>query len=159
MSCSAARTAKGLAAIPFSAGVTLLEVVVVVVMLGIALSFSLSMYHKQVLAGKRKLGSTELRVLGLKQARYRAQHGNYAGQLTQLGYASETYAINIRGDVVGAQDSGRIYMIELSTLPGGYELRAIPQLAQSLDHDCEALKLSSSGVLSASGSKEAQSCW
>lgn len=140
-------------------GFSLWELLLVVLLLGIALYLALPAYQQQVLMGNRGVGVAQLRVLQSQQERFYAQHGRYTNSFADLGYPDNALAINARGETVSTNDSGRIYRFDLSTALAGYVLWAAPQLAQVEDQQCHTLSIDGMGVQANSGSSHRERCW
>jgi type IV pilus assembly protein PilE len=140
-------------------GFTVIELMIVVVIVAILLSIGLPSYQQQLQKARRTLGRAELMEVMARQEQFFLNHRQYAAALTDLGYPASPYAIGTDGNDGPATAAGRIYLIEISTLPVGFALFAIPQLTQSRDRLCGTLSLTSAGVKTATGSASPQECW
>ena len=146
-------------AVDVELGVTLLELMVVLLVLAVLAVWAIPSYQGQVLGARRALGISALHVLEVRQAHFRTRYGRYARELTELGLGGEVQGIDGRGRHVSRQDEQRIYLLELSTTPGGYTVRATPQLQQASDRLCGRLALDHRGVRSVSGPGGVSRCW
>jgi len=144
---------------PGKRGFTLIELMIVVVITAILLMIALPAYQQQLLKTRRSLGRAELMEVMARQEQFFLNHRQYAPVLTDLGYPASPYAIDTQGNDTAITVADRIYLIDISTLPGGFALVAIPQLAQSRDRVCATLGLTSIGLKSATGNGLAQECW
>ena len=140
-------------------GFTLVELMIVVVIVAILLTVALPSYQQQLRKTRRSLARAELVEVMARQEQFFLNHRQYASAFTDLGYPSSPYAIGTDGNDGPATAADRIYLIDISTLTGGFKLHAIPQLVQSGDHFCGTLGLTSIGLKSASGSGSAEECW
>jgi type IV pilus assembly protein PilE len=140
-------------------GFTLMELVVVIAIVAVVLLLALPAYQQQLRNGRRALGSAQLLQVMMRQEQFYLDHKGYAGELTELGYPANPYAIDAQGSAVLSAAGNRIYHIELTTYRGGYTLFAIPQLEQSGDVACGMLSLDSSGVKRATGAMGVRGCW
>ena len=110
------------------AGLTLLELMLVLVLLGVLSVYAVVSYREQLLGAQRALGISELHVLEARQARFRLRYGRYAAALSELGLGEAAYGIDARGRHVERDNKRRIYLFELSTTPNGHAFVATPQL-------------------------------
>jgi type IV pilus assembly protein PilE len=141
-----------------SQGYTLIEIMLVVALLGILLSYALPNYQEAVRKGRRAEGRTALGELMLQQERYATQHNSY--QAFGSG-ASDTPFKTHSGDRGQAQAhyllSAQACEIEEQPQPitDCIELLATPQ---SQDPRAGTLRYDSLGVKSCTGS-DPSSCW
>jgi len=141
-------------------GFTIIELMVVVVVLGILLMVSLPSYREQLRKTRRSLARAELMQVMARQEQFFLDHRRYAAVLTDLGYPASPYAMDADGNDLSATAPDRIYLVQISTLPGGfYTLSATPQLDQSGDTLCGTLSLNSLGLKQGTGSGSLADCW
>ena len=140
-------------------GVTLLELMVVVVIIGIIASIAYPSYTQFIVKSKRTAGSAVLLQVADRQQQFFMDNKQYATKFSSLGYGSDEIMINDDGTIVAAGDSRRTYKIALSGATAtSYTVEAIPQLAQaSKDTDCGTMTLTSAGAKGQSGSGD--NCW
>ena len=140
-------------------GFTLIEVMMVVVITALLLLIALPAYQQQLQKTRRSLARAELMEVLARQEQYFLNHRQYAPVLTDLGYPASPYAIDASGNDLAATAANRIYLIDLASLPSGFALYAIPQLAQSGDRGCATLGLTSIGLKTVSGKGFTEDCW
>jgi type IV pilus assembly protein PilE len=140
-------------------GVTLLELMVVVVIIGIIASIAYPSYTQFIVKSKRTAGSAVLLQVADRQQQFFMDNKQYATKFSSLGYGSDEIMINDDGTIVSAGDSHRTYKIALSGATAtSYTVEAIPQLVQaSKDTDCGTMTLTSAGAKGQSGSGD--NCW
>lgn len=140
-------------------GVTLLELMVVVVIIGIIAAIAYPSYTQFIVKSKRATSSSVLLQVADRQQQFFMDNKQYATKLSTLGFAADEYMINDDGTMVSASDSRRTYKITLSGATATtFTVEAIPQLVQaSRDTDCGTMTLSSAGAKGQSGSGD--NCW
>ena len=142
-----------------SAGFTLIEMMIVIVVVGILLMVALPGYERQTLKTKRSLGRAELQEVMARQEQYFVNNRQYATSLVDLGLANP-YSIDADANDVDTSSGDRIYTIALPSATAlTYTLTATPQLGQVKDTLCGTLQITSTGVKSASGTGGAAQCW
>lgn len=141
-------------------GVTLIEVMIVVVIVSILLAIGLPGYQNQVRKTKRALGKGELMEVVSRQEQYFVNNKGYATNLTNLGYPGNGYYIDADGNDL-ASATGSIYLIQFNGTPTvtGYTVEAVPQGIQAKDTYCGTLRLTNEGVKTETGSGSAAECW
>jgi type IV pilus assembly protein PilE len=112
-------------------GFTLIELMIVIVIVAILLTIALPSYQQQVRKTRRSLARAELMEVMARQEQFFLDHRHYAGVLTDLGYPASPYAIDADSNNQPATTSGRIYLIDITTLSKSFTLFAIPQLSHS----------------------------
>ena len=140
-------------------GVTLLELMIVVVIIAIIASFAYPSYTQFVLRAKRTAGTSMLLQIADRQQQFFMDNKQFAANLTRLGYPSNTVMIDQEGAVVADASVDRIYNISVSASTATtYSLTAAPQLVQaSKDTKCGSLTLSNAGVRGYGGT--GGDCW
>ncbi len=140
-------------------GVTLLELMIVVVIIAVISAFAYPSYTQFVVRAKRTAGTSMLLQIADRQQQFFMDNKRYAADLTRLGYAGATVMIDEDGAVVADGSGDRIYNIAISAVAATtYTLTATPQLVQaSKDSKCGNLTLSEAGVKGYSGS--GGECW
>ncbi|MBN1239360.1 MAG: prepilin-type N-terminal cleavage/methylation domain-containing protein [Gammaproteobacteria bacterium] len=138
-------------------GVSLLELLVAVAIVGILGSIAYPSYVRYVVRANRAVAKTVLVQVADRQEQYFADNKRYANDLTQLGYQSNGFMVDDGGATVAAGDPNRIYQITLSNLSAvTFTASAAPQQAQaSRDTECQTLTLTHTG---ARGGASAN-CW
>lgn len=140
-------------------GVTLLELMVVVVIIGIIASIAYPSYTQFIIRAKRTAGSAVLLQVADRQQQFFMDNKQFATALSSLGYAADSFMVNDDGSTVGATDKNRTYSISLSAVTAtSYTVQALPQLGQAAhDSDCGTLTLTHAGAKGQSGSGD--KCW
>lgn len=124
-------------------GVTLLELMIAVAIVGILAAIALPSYREHVLRGNRAEGQALLTTAAAQQERYRAQNNTYATSVTEL-YGGPK------------QSETQKYSLSISNGAGGYTLTATQLFG---DTDCGNLTLDGTGERGAGGSKDVTYCW
>jgi type IV pilus assembly protein PilE len=141
------------------AGVTLLELMIVVVIIAIIASAAYPLYTQYVVRAKRAAGTTMLLQVADRQQQYFMDNKQYASSLESLGYTANPFMMDDQGAVVADADPERIYNIELSdTTATSYTATAEPQEQQAeKDTECGSLTLTHAGEKGQSGA--GGNCW
>ncbi len=140
-------------------GVTLLEMMVVMVILGIVVMTALPSYTQFTVRTKRNAGTSMLLQIADRQEQYFMNNKQYSSTLAGLGFAADPFMITQDGSFCAAGDADRLYSFALSnTTAMTYTLTATPQLRQAeKDTACANLTLTHTGLKenSAGGTQ----CW
>jgi len=141
------------------AGVTLIELMIVIVIIAIIASTAYPLYTQYVVRAKRSVGTTMLLQVADRQQQYFMDHKRYASSLESLGFTSNPFMMNDQGTLVADGDPKRIYGISLSdTTATTYTATAEPQENQAnKDTQCASLTLTHAGEKGQSGS--GTKCW
>jgi type IV pilus assembly protein PilE len=137
-----------------TAGFTLMEVMIVIVILGVLMAIGLPSYQESLRKGRRSEAMAGLMDVANRQEQLMLDRSRYTADLTQLGYADPFitqeghYAI-----VAAACDSGVIATC--------YKLTATPQSTspQIKDTKCGSFILDSKGAKTVTGPLPADQCW
>ena len=140
-------------------GVTLIELMIVIVIIAIIVSAAYPLYTQYVVRAKRSVGTTMLLQVADRQQQYFMDHKRYASSLESLGFTSNPFMMNDQGALVVDTDPNRIYGISLSdTTATTYTATAEPQENQAeKDTQCASLTLTHAGEKGQSGS--GTKCW
>lgn len=140
-------------------GVTLIELMIVVVIIAIISAFAYPSYTQFIVRAKRTAGTSMLLQIADRQQQFFMDNKRFAADLTRLGYAGNTVMIDEDGAVVADGDADRIYNIGITAVTATtYTLTAAPQLVQAYkDTKCGSLTLTEAGVKGYSGS--GGECW
>lgn len=140
-------------------GITLIELMVVVMIVGLLLVLVLPGYQGQVRKAGRTVAQAELHTLLARQEEFFVNNRRYAAAFHDLGIAADTaYRIDDSGAQVA---TGGIYLIAL-LMEGsgrGFSFSATPVGVQALDTVCGTLQVTSTGIKSATGSSHGARCW
>lgn len=125
-------------------GMTLIEIMIVVVIIGILASIAIPAYSQYVMRAKRTDATTALLQIAAAQERFYLQNNTYSGDPAALGVAGtpdNLYALAIAG--AGA---------------AGYTATATAQGSQAADTDCATFSINQLGQRTATGA-DADNCW
>lgn len=140
-------------------GVTLIELMIVVIIIGVLLLLALPGYQDQLRKARRAVAKAELMTLLARQEEFFVNNRQYAAVFSDLGIAAdESYRINESREQV---TSGGIYRIALAPdgAGRGFSLSATPLGSQARDTVCGALQVTSTGVKSVTGQLLSAQCW
>ena len=140
-------------------GVTLIELLIVVVLLSIIAAFAYPSYTQYVVKAKRTAGKSVLLQVADRQQQYFMDNKRYANSLTSLGYQENPFMVDDSGDNVAIADDDRVYLITMANpTPTTYTLVATPQMMMaSKDTQCGTLSLASTGQKGSTGGGD--KCW
>lgn len=140
-------------------GVTILELMIVVVIIAIMSSVAYPSYMRYLVSSKRTAATSALLQVSDKQQQFFMDNKSFADDLTQLGLPANPHIISDDGMAAAADDADAVYSLSLSNIAAAtYTITAAPlnnQLAQ--DTDCGSLTLDQAGVRGTSGAGE--DCW
>lgn len=140
-------------------GVTLIELMIVVVILSIIASFAYPSYTRYIIRAKRTAGKSMLLQVASRQQQYFMDNKRYAASLATLGYPANPFMIGDDGQVVADGDSDRVYMMIVATpTPTTYWAIAFPQVSLATrDTECGTLFLLNTGQKGSTGT--GGNCW
>ncbi len=143
-----------------SAGFTLIELMIAVVVVGILSAIAFPSYSAYVLRAQRASAKTVLLDLASQQESHFADRKRYATSLSALGLASNAMYALKDGSLSGNDHSDAVYRIAIASgaTAARYTLTATPVHGQARDTRCGTLSLNSAGAKTASGSDGMQ-CW
>ena len=140
-------------------GVTLLEIMVVLVVISIIVAYAYPSYTQFIIRAKRNAGTSMLLQIANRQQQFFMNNKQYSGSLAALGLPADTFMITDDGSYCADADMDRVYNLSLSNATATtYTLTATPQLRQAAkDMACANLTLTHTGLKgnSAGGNK----CW
>ena len=140
-------------------GVTLIELLIVIVLLSIIAASAYPSYTQYVVRAKRTAGKSVLLQVADRQQQYFMDNKRYANALTSLGYQETPFMVTDDGDYIAMGDNRRVYLIAMATpTPTTYTLVAVPQMMMaSKDNQCAVLFLLSTGQKGSTGGGD--KCW
>ncbi len=140
-------------------GVTLIEMMVVVVILSIIAAYAYPSYTQFIIRAKRGAGTSMLLQVANQQQQFFMNNKRYASTFTEMGFPAATFMITDDGSYCADGDMDRVYNLSLSnTTATTYTVTATPMLRQAAkDTACANLTLTHTGLKgnSAGGTK----CW
>ena len=139
-------------------GITLLEMMIVLVIVAILVAVAYPSYQDHIVRSNRAVGASTLLEVAARQEQFFANNASYASTTAQMGYPA-AYHVDRDGEQGTAASS--IYLItvaNVSTAPElDYTLTAAPQNWQTRDTDCGSLTLNDRGVKDRTGTGDR--CW
>src|SRR5215831_3805319 len=140
-------------------GVTLLELMVTVAIVGILGALAYPSYTQYITRTDRAVGKSLLLQVASRQEQFFADNKRYTTDLTQIGYVQNGFMIDDKGAYVVDADANRIYRIVLTNASAtGFTVNAAPQLIQATrDTSCLTLTLSNKGLKGQTGAST--TCW
>jgi len=140
-------------------GMTLIEVLVVVVIVSVLAAFAFPSYMQFVVRAKRSAATSMILQVADRQQQFFMDNKRYAATLPQLNFPAATFMIADEGAFVADGAADRVYQVSLSnTTATTYTVNAVPQLNQAIkDTQCGSLSLTHTGVKGQSGG--GQNCW
>ena len=141
------------------AGVTLMELLIVVAIVGILGALAYPSYRQYIIRSNRAIAKSALLQVADRQEQYFADNKSYAANLTGLRYPTNGFMVNNDGAIVAATSPDRLYAISLTnTSATTFTANAAPQLMQaSGDVVCATLTLTHTGVRGQTGTSP--DCW
>ncbi len=140
-------------------GVTLVEMMVVMVILGIIAAYAYPSYEQFIVRAQRNAGTSMLLQIATRQQQFFMNNKQYSATLAGLGFAADPFMITDDGSFCAAGDADRVYSLSLTNITATtYTATATPQLRQAVkDTACANLTLTHTGLKgnSAGGTK----CW
>jgi len=139
------------------AGVTMLELLIVLAIVGIIASVAFPSYQDYVAKAKRTAATATLLQVSDRQQQFFMDRKLYTSDLTDLGYGADPLIISDDGTTSIATDPQSVYSVSLSNVAATtYTITAEPlhgQLAR--DSDCGSLTLDQAGIRGSGG----VDCW
>ncbi len=128
-------------------GVTLVELLIVVAILGILTAIAIPSYNSYIVRANRTAGTNALLDLANDMEQYYVRNNTYEGAtLENVGGPEST-------------ENG-LYNMEISNLSATtYTLTAVPQKNQANDTECGSFTYDQLGVKGITGSSTAKDCW
>jgi len=142
-----------------TAGFSLIELVVVLLLVAVLLAIAVPGYVHTVEGVHRTMAKLTLMEIAARQERYLQNHKRYGLSLAQLGFGEQ---LLIDATATATDESRAIYQIALAVEEGEYRgVRAVPLNGQKRDLDCGVLTLHRNGERQVSGRLQAnpELCW
>jgi type IV pilus assembly protein PilE len=141
------------------AGVTLLELLVTVAIVGILGAIAYPSYTNYVMRTNRVVGKSLLLQVADRQEQFFADNKRYTTDLTQLGYNANGFMVDDQSAYVPDADANRLYRISLTNATATtFTANAAPQLNQATrDTNCQTLTLTHRGLKGQTG--PSTDCW
>jgi type IV pilus assembly protein PilE len=130
-----------------SRGITLIELMVVVVIIGILAGIAYPSFQEQVRKTRRADGKAMLMETAQALERCYTRFASYADGNCAVG----------DGDSIG--EAGDFYVVNVASTPAAFTLEAVPQGDQVKDTKCATLTLNNAGVQGSDGTAAADDCW
>tara|TARA_R110002094_G_scaffold3896_16_gene12332 strand:+ start:300 stop:776 length:477 start_codon:yes stop_codon:yes gene_type:complete len=147
---------RGMAGRSATAGFTLMEVMIVVVIVGILMSIALPAYQGSLQKGRRSDAMSALLDASNRQQQFMLDQGRYTTDMQELGYAASPriseeghYSISATDCSGGTTLIGQCFRLTATPVSGS---------PQSSDTRCTTFVLDSFGTRSATGTT-ATECW
>jgi len=146
-----------------SRGVTLLELLIAVALVGILATIAYPSYVDVVVRNNRGVAKSALSELTSRQESYFVQNQQYASVITDLGYPSSPTGLRNNGGLIDLDDAnadkgGMIYRLQVtSNSPVAYRVEAVPTGIQDNDSECGTLFITQTGQRGATG--DGDDCW
>jgi type IV pilus assembly protein PilE len=141
-------------------GVTLIEILIVMVILALIASFAYPSYMDYIVDTKRTAATSILLQVADRQQQFFMDNKRFANDLTNLGFANNPLVIADDGSTMAdAANSRSTYTVTLANVtPTTYTVSAAPLNSQAArDTDCGSLTLNQALLKDSSGG--AGDCW
>lgn len=144
-----------------ASGITLIELMVVVAIIGILAAIAYPAYLDYVVKTKRSVGTSTLMQVAARQEQFYLDNRQYADDLTDLGYPANPFFVDENSNAHAANQTGVVYQISVNRPTATtYTLTATPQNAHATqDTKCGALTLDNRGTKGEGGTGSVSDCW
>jgi type IV pilus assembly protein PilE len=137
-----------------SRGITLLELLVVLVLVSIVAALALPGYRQQMIRVHRTEALIALLELQTAEEKYFLRHNVYTGELSAAPPA---------GIGLATASSSNQYLLSIAVAIDGQSFVATatpnPESGQAADHDCLAFSVDARGRRAVSGTRDVRYCW
>ena len=137
-----------------SRGITLLELLVVLTLVGIVSALAVPSFQRQLIRTHRTEAMTALLTLQGAEEAFYLQHGRYT---------SSVVAAKPAGLGLSPRSSSNRYLLSVAVATDGQSYVAtaapVPDGGQAADHECLAFSVDSAGRRSVSGTGDIRHCW
>ena len=141
-------------------GVTLIELMIVVVIIAVIAGFAYPSYTRHVIDTKRTAAASILLQVAERQQQFFMDNKQFTNDLTNLGFANNPLVIADDGSVMAnAADTASVYSVSLTNVAATtYTVTAAPLNAQAArDTDCGSLTLNQAHLKGSSAG--GRNCW
>ena len=141
------------------AGMTLIELMVVVAIVAAIFAFAFPSYDRYIVRAKRAVGQNMLMQVADRQQQFFMDNKRFAADLTNLGFGANPFIVDDDGAGTVAGDTDAVYSLALSNVTATtWTATATPVGAQlSRDTFCGNLTINQAGAKGKSGA--ADNCW
>ena len=141
------------------AGVTLVELMVVVAIVAAIFAFAFPSYDRYIVRAKRAVGQNVLMQVADRQQQFFMDNKRFAADLTNLGFGANPFIVDDDGAGTVAGDVDAVYSVTLANVTATtWTATATPVGAQlSRDTFCGNLTINQAGAKGKSGG--ADNCW
>jgi type IV pilus assembly protein PilE len=136
------------------AGVTLIELMIVVVIVAILGTIAVPSYRHYTIRAHRTEAKTALMRLQVKQEGYYLQHNEYAADLGDVGFAGGTSENGVYTLNLATAADGQSYTASAAPTPGG----GSNGVRMTDDAECASFSITSQGIKQASPDTNGR-CW
>ena len=138
-----------------SAGMTLIELLLVIAILGLLTAIAYPMYQDQMSRARRSDGQSLLLDIAARMERYYFDNTTYTTDLTALGFTSTSDVLSAEGHYTATVEGATAGC----PIASCFLVTAEPAGAQEDDTYCGDLTLNSQGVKGKSGTGPLNRCW
>lgn len=141
------------------AGVTLLELMIVVAIVAIISAFAYPSYQRYVVNTKRTAATATLLQIADRQQQFFMDNKRYAAALTDLGFGADPLFVADDGRPVAAGDANAVYTLSLANISATTYTALAAPLGGQLERDakCGSLTLNQAAARDALGGGD--DCW
>lgn len=139
-------------------GMTLIEILIVLVIVAILSAVALPAYEGNVQKSARTAAKGVLMDVAMRQEQYFINNKGYATTLTALGLPDPHY-IDKTNASVAAADTSRVYQLTLANASAAAYDAVASAVASQASDGCGNYTLKSDGVRAVSGAVGAAACW
>jgi len=141
-----------------SAGFTLIEILIVLVIMAILVSVAFPGYEDSMRKSARMAAKGALMDVVSRQEQYFMNNKTYADSLVALGLP-DPYYVDRKNDRVNSSDANRVYQLTLANVTTTtFDALATP-LHRQVEDVCGSYTLKADGSRAVSGSPGASVCW
>ena len=141
------------------AGVTLIELMVVVAIVAAIFAFAFPSYERYIVRAKRAVGQNVLMQVADRQQQFFMDNKRFAADLTNLGFTANPFIVDDDGASTVIGDVDAVYSVALSNVTATtWAATATPLNGQlSRDTSCGNLTINQAGAKGKSGAGD--NCW